>query len=185
MNSIISSIRFFPANYNRYEFNTGAIMDKQMVAKQGADQIPTATPIPKYAIDFYDMIDGWCHMVDHKENQFATWEEAARARDKENEELAQGNKDCGEHYSVIDLENLRVVDAPPQQPIQNPYESWLQNQADEVGKTLDLNRGSLALDGYQNFALDIAELIRRINIGEQGYLDEQTRIASERPGREE
>jgi hypothetical protein len=42
MNSIISSIRFFPANYNRYEFNTDAIMDKQMVAKQGADQIPTA-----------------------------------------------------------------------------------------------------------------------------------------------
>lgn len=64
----------------------------------------------RYFVDFYDMIDGWCEkgFFNHS-YQFDELAEAKIFTDKKQAELAQGNKDCGEHYGVIDSKSGREV----------------------------------------------------------------------------
>lgn len=64
----------------------------------------------RYFVDFYDMIDGWCERgFPSHSNQFDDLEEAKKFADKKQSKLPQGNKDCGEHYGVIDSESGREI----------------------------------------------------------------------------
>jgi hypothetical protein len=54
----------------------------------------------RYVVDFYDMIDGWCHMSDRESDSL---NEAKQICDNLMEGLDEQNKRCGEHYGVIDM----------------------------------------------------------------------------------
>ena len=65
----------------------------------------------KYGVDFYDMIDGWCHMPDHNPDmRFDNIEAARLKRDEMNSGVDAQNKDVGEGFSVIDFKTSLVVD---------------------------------------------------------------------------
>ena len=53
----------------------------------------------RYHVDFYDAFDGWCHGVFFESDNL---EEAKKFADKKMHNLEQSNKNCGEHYGVID-----------------------------------------------------------------------------------
>lgn len=58
----------------------------------------------RYAVDFYDMMDGWIHYQEiDKKYLFGDLDEAKRFCDEKNSKLDQSNKNAGEHWGVIDL----------------------------------------------------------------------------------
>lgn len=61
-----------------------------------------STETKRYYIDFYDMIDGWGDFGFFLERLFDDLDLAIKTCDKLNSELDKTNKDCGEHYGVID-----------------------------------------------------------------------------------
>lgn len=56
----------------------------------------------RYYVDFYDMIDGWGYFGFFTERLFDDIDLAIKLCDKLNSELDKSNKECGEHYGVID-----------------------------------------------------------------------------------
>lgn len=54
----------------------------------------------RYVVDFYDMMDGWCHMTNHECDSL---NEAKQICDNLMEDLDEQNKRAGEHYGVIDM----------------------------------------------------------------------------------
>jgi len=54
----------------------------------------------RYRVDFYDMIDGWCHI---SEWEYDVLEEAKIFCDEKMQMLNESNKRAGEHYGVIDM----------------------------------------------------------------------------------
>lgn len=56
----------------------------------------------RYYVDFYDMIDGWGSFGFFTERLSDSLLGAIDICDKLNSELDSPNKDCGEHYGVID-----------------------------------------------------------------------------------
>jgi len=56
----------------------------------------------RYYVDFYDMIDGWGDFGFFTERLFDELPKAIKLCDKLNSELDKSNKECGEHYGVID-----------------------------------------------------------------------------------
>lgn len=56
----------------------------------------------RYYVDFYDMIDGWGDFGFFTERLSDKFIEAIKLCDKLNSELDKSNKECGEHYGVID-----------------------------------------------------------------------------------
>lgn len=67
----------------------------------------------KYRVDFYDMFDGWIMKdIGETEDDFENLEDAKALRDKNNEQLPDSNKKCGEHYGVINLEMKGEIDCP-------------------------------------------------------------------------
>lgn len=67
----------------------------------------------RYRVDFYDMIDGWCAAgLEHSfwpDREFDDLEAAKQKCAELQSDLAQGNKDCGEHYGVIDMNTNREI----------------------------------------------------------------------------
>ena len=59
-----------------------------------------------YRVDFWDSFD---HSWNGQENDFDELSEAIAACDQMQARLPQSNKDCGEHYGVIDLRIGREV----------------------------------------------------------------------------
>lgn len=67
----------------------------------------------RYRVDFYDMFDGWIsNYLKYNGNEFDTLEEAISMRDKKNDELPESNKNCGEHWVVIDLQTRTEICCP-------------------------------------------------------------------------
>lgn len=65
----------------------------------------------RYYVDIYDMFDGWgggCWGF-FEDRLFDDLDEAKKKCDELQAELAEGNKECGEHYGVIDSEKNREV----------------------------------------------------------------------------
>jgi len=63
----------------------------------------------RYYVDFYDMFDGWGTFGFFTDRLFDELDDAINCCDKLNEELAKGNKACGEHYGVMDSKtNMEV-----------------------------------------------------------------------------
>ena len=63
----------------------------------------------RYYVDFYDMFDGWGSFGFFTDRLFDELDDAINCCDKLNEELAKGNKACGEHYGVMDSKtNMEV-----------------------------------------------------------------------------
>lgn len=56
----------------------------------------------RYYVDFYDMMDGWGTFGFFTDRLFDDLPGAIKLCDKLNSELPEGNKNCGEHYGVID-----------------------------------------------------------------------------------
>lgn len=56
----------------------------------------------RYYVDFYDMIDGWGGFGFFPERLFDDLDLAVKLCDKLNSELDKSNKECGEHFGVID-----------------------------------------------------------------------------------
>lgn len=63
----------------------------------------------RYYVDFYDMFDGWGSFGFFTDRLFGELDDAIKLCDKLSEELSKGNKDCGEHYGVMDSETSREV----------------------------------------------------------------------------
>jgi hypothetical protein len=63
----------------------------------------------RYIVDFYDMIDGWCHMSEFYGWQYDTLEEAKTVCIDKMDKLDESNKRAGEHYGVIDTTLNREV----------------------------------------------------------------------------
>mgnify|MGYP001249913192 CR=1 FL=1 len=68
-----------------------------------------------YAVDFYDMIDGWIHyqQVD-KSHLFYEQdvEKAIKLCDEKNAKLPNSNKNAGEHWAVWDITNRILLYCP-------------------------------------------------------------------------
>jgi hypothetical protein len=65
--------------------------------------------LKRYYVDFYDMFDGWGSFGFFTDRLFDELDDAINCCDKLNEELAKGNKACGEHYGVMDSKtNMEV-----------------------------------------------------------------------------
>lgn len=63
----------------------------------------------RYYVDFYDMFDGWGSFGFFTDRLFDELDDAINCCNKLNEELAKGNKACGEHYGVFDSKtNMEV-----------------------------------------------------------------------------
>ena len=62
----------------------------------------TENKTKRYYVDFYDMIDGWGTFGFFTERLSDNINDAIKLCDKLNSELPEGNKNCGEHYGVID-----------------------------------------------------------------------------------
>lgn len=56
----------------------------------------------RYYVDFYDMIDGWGDFGFFTERLFDNLSDAIDVCNRLNSELDTPNKECGEHYGVID-----------------------------------------------------------------------------------
>jgi hypothetical protein len=56
----------------------------------------------RYIVDFYDMIDGWCHSAEFWGREYDSLEDAKRECDNLMKDLNESNKQAGEHYGVID-----------------------------------------------------------------------------------
>ncbi len=65
--------------------------------------------IKRYYVDFYDMVDGWGIFGFFEDRLFDDLDEAIKLCNKLNLELAEGNKNCGEHYGVIDNVTEREI----------------------------------------------------------------------------
>lgn len=63
----------------------------------------------RYYVDFYDMFDGWGTWGFFEDRLFDNLEAARAKADELQAELPQGNKNCGEHYGVIDKEKGREI----------------------------------------------------------------------------
>jgi hypothetical protein len=62
----------------------------------------SSKPYKSYSVDFYDLMDGWCHWGDFfPEYAFDTLEEAKTFADIEYSKMKKQNKDAGEHYAVF------------------------------------------------------------------------------------
>ena len=63
----------------------------------------------RYYVDFYDMIDGWGDFGFFPERLFDELDLAIKLCGKLNSGLDKSNKECGEHYAVIDkLTNMEI-----------------------------------------------------------------------------
>jgi hypothetical protein len=77
--------------------------------KENGKKIDKKDQIKRYYVDFYDMFDGWGTFGFFNERLFEELNDAIKLCDKLNEELAKGNKACGEHYGVMDYNtNMEV-----------------------------------------------------------------------------
>jgi len=56
----------------------------------------------RYYVAFYDMFDGWGSWGFWTDRLFDDLDKAKACADEHQAELMQQNKDCGEHYGVID-----------------------------------------------------------------------------------
>lgn len=63
----------------------------------------------RYYVDFYDMFDGWGTFGFFTDRLFDELPDAIKLCDKLNEELDKNNKNCGEHYGVVDSKVNREV----------------------------------------------------------------------------
>lgn len=63
----------------------------------------------RYIVDFYDMIDGWCHGSEFWGREYDTFEEAKKVCDDLMKDLDESNKRAGEHYGVIDTAINREI----------------------------------------------------------------------------
>ncbi len=65
--------------------------------------------VKKYYVDFYDMIDRWGELGFFTERLFDYLNDAIKLCDELNSELDETNKECGEHYGVINIMTGREV----------------------------------------------------------------------------
>ena len=63
----------------------------------------------RYYVGFYDAFDGWGSWGFWTERLFDDLDQAQACAEKLQAELNQQNKDCGEHYGVIDKETGREI----------------------------------------------------------------------------
>lgn len=63
----------------------------------------------RYYVDFYDMIDEWGTFGFFTDKLFDDIDDAKKKCDELNSQLPRGNKDCGEHYGVIDSQTMIEV----------------------------------------------------------------------------
>jgi hypothetical protein len=82
-------------------------MENEHVGKEV--KIDEKDQLKRYYVDFYDMFDGWGTFGFFTDRLFDILDDAIKCCNKLNEELAKGNKVCGEHYGVIDSKtNIEV-----------------------------------------------------------------------------
>lgn len=77
--------------------------------KENGTKVDKEDQMKRYYVDFYDMFDGWGTFGFSTDNLSDDLQEAIKKCDRLNSELAKGNKDCGEHYGVIDSQVNREV----------------------------------------------------------------------------
>lgn len=63
----------------------------------------------RYIVGFYDAFDGWCHMSAFYGWEYDTLEDAKKKASDLMIKLDVSNKNCGEHYGVIDTKIGREV----------------------------------------------------------------------------
>lgn len=63
----------------------------------------------KYYVDFYDMVDGWGTFGFFTDRLFDEIPDAIKLCDSLNSELDKQNKECGEHYGVMNKDLGREI----------------------------------------------------------------------------
>lgn len=63
----------------------------------------------RYYVDFYDMVDGWGTFGFFTNRLSNNMNKATELCNKLNSELNENNKNCGEHYGVIDKLTSREI----------------------------------------------------------------------------
>lgn len=77
--------------------------------KENVVKVDDNGQMKRYYVDFYDMFDGWGTFGFFNDRLFEELDDAIKCCDGLNEELAKGNKACGEHYGVMDSKNNMEV----------------------------------------------------------------------------
>lgn len=65
--------------------------------------------IEMFYVDFYDMIDGWGTFGFFPDRLFGDLDGAIELCNRLNAELPESNKECGEHFGVIDRDTNREI----------------------------------------------------------------------------
>jgi len=100
--------------------------------KENGTKVGEKDQMKRYYVDFYDMFDGWGTFGFFTDNLFDDLQEAIKTCDKLNSGLAKGNKDCGEHYGVIDSQVNREVYCGQD----DAYKEKLSNMISDLGDHL-------------------------------------------------
>lgn len=95
----------------------------------------TENKTKRYYVDFYDMIDGWGSFGFFTDRLFNDLPEAIKLCDKLNSKLPEGNKNCGEHYGVIDSTVNREIYCGQDKK----YKEGVNNMIDDLFDTLASN----------------------------------------------
>ncbi len=100
--------------------------------KENGPKVGKKDQMKRYYVDFYDMFDGWGTFGFFTDNLFDDLQEAIKTCDKFNSGLTKGNKDCGEHYGVIDSHVNREVYCGQD----DAYKEKLSNMTSDLGDHL-------------------------------------------------
>ncbi len=113
----------------------------------------------RYYVDYYDMFDGWGLFGFFPERLLDDLRVASKLCDDLNEKLAEGNKQCGEHFGVIDSLTNREIYCG----LDEKYKlKIVEKQDKKIDKTVtdkpDSNKSD-SYDRYREVAEEIAIII--------------------------